>query len=200
MLIAFSLLQSQTIVMFKKTVAFLLASVIFFSLSSFKTDEPQSDGIHWMSLEQAFAATQKNPKKVLIDVYTGWCGWCKVMDKKTFTNPEVIKYVNENYYAVKLDAESKDDITIGSVTYSYNDANRANDVAVALLQGKMSYPSIVYLDEQFNMIQPIPGYQEARQFHEIITFIGGNFHKKESFDTYKAGTYKKLYSSALAGL
>src|SRR5690606_15972317 len=114
--------------------------------------------------------------------------------------PEVIKYVNANYYAVKLNAESKKDIKIGTVTYSYNEANRANEVAVALLQGKMSYPSIVYLDEQFNMIQPIPGFQEARQFHEIITFIGGDFHKKESFDLYRNNTYKKLFSSSVVSL
>ncbi|KPM47501.1 thioredoxin family protein [Jiulongibacter sediminis] len=188
--------------MIKKTFAFALTVVVFAIGSSFKCleERPTTEGINWMSIEEAFAATQKNPKKTIIDVYTNWCGWCKVMDKKTFTNPEVVKYVNENYYAVKLNAESKEDIVIGNTTYKYNEQNRANDIAVALLQGKMSYPSMVYLDEQFNMIQPIPGYLEARQFHEIITFIGDDYHKKETFDAYKAGTYKKNFSEALVSL
>jgi thioredoxin-related protein len=186
--------------MFKKTLAFLSVTLVFISLSSFTLLIPGEPGIRWMTLEQAFAENQKKPKKIIIDVYTNWCGWCKVMDKKTFTNPEVIKYINENYYAVKLDAETKENITIGNVTYSYNETNRANDVAIALLQGKMSFPSIVYLDEGFNMIQPIPGYMEARQFHEIITFIGGDFHKKEPFELYKSGTYRKFFGDALTAL
>ena len=188
--------------MIKKTFAFVLTALFFTMASSFVKPNQQSsdEEIHWMSIEEAFAATQKNPKKTLIDVYTNWCGWCKVMDKKTFKNQEVVRYVNENYYAVKLNAESREDIVIGNTTYKYNEQNRANDIAVALLQGKMSYPSMVYLDEQFNMIQPIPGYLEARQFHEIITFIGEDYHKKETFDTYKASTYKKNFREALVSL
>jgi thioredoxin-related protein len=185
-----------------KKIAFLFITVFtFIGITSFeaKTENPNSE-INWVSIEEAYKLSKANPKKVIIDVYTGWCGWCKVMDKKTFTNPEVIKFVNENYYAVKLDAESRQDITIGDKTYTYNEQNRANEAAVALLQGKMSYPSIVYLDEQFNMIQPIPGYMEARQFHEVITFLGKDHYKKESFEDFKSKTYPVQYKEALAGL
>ncbi|WP_229201241.1 thioredoxin family protein [Arcticibacterium luteifluviistationis] len=184
--------------MLKRTSLLLITALLFLGTTSFKKEKEA--GINWMSIEEAYAAAQKNPKKVIIDVYTDWCGWCKVMDKKTFTNPEVVKYVNENFYAVKLDAESKQDITLGTTTYKYNAQNRANDIAVALLQGKMSFPSMVYLDEEFNMIQPIPGYMEARAFHEVITFIGGDYHKSEAFDTYKATTYKDIFKTALVSL
>lgn len=150
--------------------------------------------INWLSIEEAYAKQKITPKKILIDVYTGWCGWCKVMDRETFTNSDVIKYVNQNYYAVKLDAESKKDIKIGPKVYKYDAANRSNEAAIALLQGQMSYPSIVYLDEAFNMIQPVPGYRNAKDFHQIITYFGGNYHKKEQYDNYKNLTYNKLYS------
>lgn len=185
-----------------KKVAFLLINI--FTLVGFTSfDEPTkttSNEINWLSIEEAYEKAKVTPKKTIIDVYTGWCGWCKVMDKKTFKNPEVVKFINDNYYAVKLDAESKEDITVGDKTYSYNEANRANDAAVTLLQGKMSYPSIVYLDEQFNMIQPIPGYMEARQFHEVITFLGNNHYKQESFEDFKSKTYPIKYKEAIAGL
>jgi thioredoxin-related protein len=179
----------------------ILFGLLFISSTSFKNKTKKTeDAIHWLSIEEAYAATLKNPKKTIVDVYTDWCGWCKVMDKKTFSNPEVIKYINENYYAVKLDAETKKSITLGATTYNFNSENNTNDIAVALLQGKLSFPSIVYLDEEFNMIQPIPGYMDARAFHEVVTFIGSDHYKKETFDTYKIGTYKTLFKSTLSSL
>jgi thioredoxin-related protein len=169
----------------KLTFLILLVSVVFANAQT---------KINWLSIEEAYAKQKITPKKVLIDVYTGWCGWCKVMDRETFTNAEVINYVNQNYYAVKLDAESKKIIKLGTSVYKYDETNRSNEVAIALLQGKMSYPSIVYLDESFNMIQPVPGYMNAKDFHQIITYFGGNYHKKEQFENYKGITYSKLFA------
>lgn len=149
--------------------------------------------IKWMTLEQAFQAIQKEPRKIVVDVYTGWCGWCKVMDQKTFTDPKVIEYINQKYYAVKLDAEQKDDITIGTQKYIWQ--NGYNQAGVQLLQGKMSFPTIVYLDEKFNMIQPVPGYQDAKQFHQIITYFGDDHYKKGEWDKFQKDVYPKQYGS-----
>ena len=149
--------------------------------------------IKWMTLEQAFQAIQKEPRKIVVDVYTGWCGWCKVMDQKTFTDPKVIEYINQRYYAVKLDAEQKDDITIGTQKYIWQ--NGYNQAGVQLLQGKMSFPTMVYLDEKFNMIQPVPGYQDAKQFHQIITYFGDDHYKKGEWDKFQKDVYPKQYGS-----
>ncbi|MCP9768913.1 DUF255 domain-containing protein [Lacihabitans sp. LS3-19] len=168
--------------------------ILFFALLFISSLAQAQTKINWMSIEEAYAKQKITPKKVLIDVYTGWCGWCKVMDRETFTDKDVINYVNQNYYAVKLDAESRKDINIGGKVYKFDEANRANEAAIALLQGKMSYPSIVYLDEAFSMIQPVPGYMKPKEFHELITYFGGNYHKKEQFDLYKQSTYGKLFT------
>ncbi|MBP6384986.1 MAG: DUF255 domain-containing protein [Pseudarcicella sp.] len=150
--------------------------------------------IKWMSLEQAFSAIQKEPKKIIIDIYTSWCGWCKVMDKNTFSDPKIIAYVNENYYAVKLDAEQKEDINLGPQKYTWVKQGNSgyNQAAVALLNGKMSFPTMVYLDEKFNMIQPVPGYQDANQLHKVISFFGGNHNKTMDWAKFESEVYPKL--------
>lgn len=188
----FALFKTKTHQLFNMKKSLLL-SLLVLGIFGFGNVSFAQNKINWMSIEEAYAKSQVAPKKTIIDVYTGWCGWCKVMDKNTFTDPAVVKYINDNYYAVKLDAESRKDIRVGGKVYKFDEANKANEAAITLLQGQMSYPSIVYLDEKFNMIQPLPGYMDAKAFHEIITYIGGNYHKKEEFESYKVGTYKTKF-------
>ncbi len=173
---------------------------VLLTMASFRGPETPSAKINWISIQEAYRQTQTVPKKTIIDVYTDWCGWCKVMDKNTFTNPEVVKYINENYYAVKLDAETTKDQELGGKVYKFDASSKTNEMAIALLGGKLSYPSMVYLDEKFNMIQPIPGYMDAKAFHQVITFIGDDQHKKEAFEVYKNGTYQRKYKDVLVRL
>ncbi|WP_299985720.1 thioredoxin fold domain-containing protein [uncultured Pontibacter sp.] len=140
--------------------------------------------INWISIEEAAEKIKKQPRKVVVDVYTDWCGWCKKMDKSTFTDPAVVAYINKNYYAVKLDAEGKKPITLNGHTYTFKEQYRAHELAVALLQGQMSYPTTVYLDEKFNMLTPVPGYLDANTFHQILTYFGDNHHKSKTWEEY----------------
>lgn len=175
--------------------AFIFSVVGLFSFRQAQEPKPAEKKIHWMSIKEAFEANQKKPKKFVIDVYTDWCGWCKVMDRQTFTQPAIIDYVNENYYAVKLNAEQKEDIVLGQRTFKTQGNN--HELAIALLNGQMSYPTTVFLNEKMEMIQPVPGYLEPRVFHQISTYFGGGHNQKESFDQYKAGTYVKQYQPAM---
>ncbi|MBA4850906.1 DUF255 domain-containing protein [Emticicia sp. BO119] len=175
---------------------FLLIALLTGTFTTFAqqaNSSAQTKEIQWISLQEAYARTQKEPRKTIVDVYTAWCGWCKVMDKQTYTNPDVIDYLNKNYYMVKLDAETRQEIVVGGVKYMFDEKNNTNQAAIALLQGKLSYPTTVFLDAQYNMIQPLPGYLDAKAFHQVITFIGGDNYKKESFDQYKEGTYKETF-------
>ena len=141
--------------------------------------------INWLTMEEAAAKMKKQPRKVVIDVYTDWCGWCKKMDKSTFSDPAVVAYINKKYYAVKLDAEGKKPITLNGHTYTFKSEYRAHELAIALLQGKMSYPTTVYLDEKFNMLTPVPGYLNAKIFHKILTYFGDNHHKSMTWQEFE---------------
>lgn len=148
--------------------------------------------VKWYTIEQALALNKKAPRKILIDVYTDWCEWCKVMDRKTYSNAEIAKYINETYYPVKFNAEQKADVIIGNDTLHYvsQGNNRGyNQFAAALLNGHLGYPSIVFLDESFRSIHVQQGYTQAKVFDEIIHFIGDDYYKHEKWNTWVA-SYK----------
>ncbi len=186
------------------------AALVLLTISAFRTTLPtdsvakphaEPKRIKWLTIQEAYALTQKTPKKFVVDVYTDWCGWCKVMDRETFTRPAIVDYVNENYYAVKLNAEQTGDITLGKQTFKYVSSaggRGVHELAAALLKNQLSYPTTVFLDEKFQLIQPIAGYLEPRTFHQIVTYFGDNYHQKEPFDQYKTGTYAKTFQTSLA--
>ena len=141
-----------------------------------------------MSIEDAYelTLTEENPKKIFIDVYTDWCGWCKRMDKATFQNEEVATYMNEHYYNVKFDAEQKESIEILGNTFEFVTQGKRgyHELAVALLNGKMSYPTVVFLNRKFEMLSPVPGYQEPAGFMNIAKYFGDNIYLETSWQDY----------------
>jgi thioredoxin-related protein len=166
----------------------VVAPILLVILMSFKTTAPDPQKITWLTWEEAMVKLESGEKKkIFIDVYTDWCGWCKKMDATTFSNPAVAKTMNEHFYAVKLDGEAKRDITFKGNTFKYVPSGRKgyHELAAALLQNKLSYPTVVFLDEEANMIQPLPGYREAAEFHKILSFIGEGHYKNGDWTAYQ---------------
>ncbi|MBL6445232.1 DUF255 domain-containing protein [Fulvivirga sp. 29W222] len=179
------------------SLAFIL---VFFGGSAFKPEEQLKKAggkspVNWMSFEEAVEKSKNEKRKIFIDVYTDWCGWCKVMDKNTFSQPEIAKYLNENYYPVKLDAEQTEDIEFKGHTFKYVESGRRgyHQLAASLLNNKLSYPTVVFLDEDFNMIQPMPGYQKPDQFEKVINYIGGNHYKTTAWADWEKTFESSIY-------
>ena len=155
---------------------------------------PQPAGeIHWItSIDELQAKMAQNPKKVYMDVYTDWCGWCKKMDATTFQNPDLIKYMNNNFYAVRLNAERKDTIHFQGKDYYFNPQLRANTFAYELMKGNLTYPTAIVMMENFQNTQAIAGYMDVKQIESLLTYLGDNAFKHQSWDAYQK-TYKPIW-------
>lgn len=141
--------------------------------------------LKWMTLQEAEIAMKKEKRPILIDLYTDWCGWCKVMDKKTYSNQSVIAYLQEKFYAVKLNAETKDIVTWENKTYRLSSDNRTNDFALYLTYGRLSYPTTVIIPVDNSGPQPVPGYQEPKEFELIVRYFGDDKYGKVPFEQYQ---------------
>ncbi|MCR9253156.1 MAG: DUF255 domain-containing protein [bacterium] len=164
--------------------------VILLIVSSFSgADYPKGETVEWISWEEAVRKVNEpgNTKKVFVDVYTDWCGWCKVMDKKTFNHPEVAKYMSENFYMVKFDAEQKEDVEYKGTTFKYVPSGRKgyHELAAALLHGELSYPSVLFLDEDMNLITKVPGFHPPEDFYPIARYFGDDKYLNEEWEEFR---------------
>jgi len=158
--------------------------------------------VKWMSFEEAVEKSKTEKRKIFIDVFTDWCGWCKVMDKNTFPDPEIAKVLNENFYPVKLNAEQTADVVFRGTTFKFiAQGNRGyHQLAAALLNNQLSYPNFVFLDEEYRIIpiyqgySSLPGYKKPEEFHLFVSFIAGNFYQKFNIQDYQQ-VYKSPYTA-----
>ena len=158
---------------FKMKFLHFLALIVLFAgcknqADKMSLDEPAlGSQLEWLNIEQASEIGTKgsNNKKFLVDVYTDWCGWCKVMDKKTFTDPVLIEYLNKNFHVVKFNAEQKETVNYKGKTYNWEPMGRngINSLGIELLQGRLSYPTLVYLNEKLEPITISPGYKKPEE-------------------------------------
>lgn len=166
--------------------SFLL--VLFLTVGAGKADAQ----IHWLTWEEAQKRNVKEPRKFLVDVYTQWCGWCKKMDKTTFSNAEISAYINDHYYPIKFDAETKEPIHYKNREYKYmrGATNSYHELAAEITLGKLSYPTLVFLDERLNVIQPLPGYKDVTAMDKIIKYFAEDYFKSMPWKKYE-GIYQQ---------
>jgi len=166
--------------------------ILLVGTSTLFAQAPQTEGkesvekINWMTWDEAYKANQKEPKKIFIDIYTEWCGWCKKMDSSTFVDPSIVKEMNEDFYAVKFDAEQKEEIKFNGATFSFVKQGRrgSHQLAYALLDGRMSYPSFVLLDEKFQRIMLAPGYKTPEKLMPQLQYTSTEAYKTQNFDKF----------------
>lgn len=156
--------------------------------STLAVNEPEGEPhINWISMEEAARLSATQPKKILVDVYTDWCGWCKKMDKDAYEKASVTNYINQNFYAVKFDAEQKEDITLGDRTFKFvaNGRRGYHELAAVMLNGRLSYPHTVFFDETLQKIAAIPGYRPEKELFAMLNYFNKDVYKTNpNLDAY----------------
>ncbi|WP_424495224.1 thioredoxin family protein [Salinimicrobium sp. GXAS 041] len=157
---------------------------IFFIVSLiFMSGGVQAQKINWMSMNEALEAQKKEPKKIFMDAYTTWCGPCKMLDKNTFSNKDVAEYVNENYYAVKFNAEGTETISYKEHTFKNPNFDpkrkgRNSQHTFATAMKITGYPSLAFFDEKGNLLNVTPGYRTPGQLEVFLKLFAEDDYKE----------------------
>jgi len=157
-----------------KRVAILLAVMVVLSFGCGE-GEPGRETSHadqWVSFGAGMALAEKENKPVIIDFYTSWCRWCKVMDEKTFSDPEIEAYLAEHFVTIRLNAESRNE------RYSFN-GKQYSPVELTRSFGVRGFPSLAYLDKEGELITVVPGFVPKETFLPFLHYIQKECYKQQ---------------------
>lgn len=148
----------------------------------------QNASVKWYTLQEAEKLSKQSPKPIFIDTYTDWCGWCKKMDQETFTNPVIAEILNQKFYPVKFNAEGQESVTFLGQTF-INDGKygKAHQLAVALLNGRLSYPTVVFLTQQDNKFSasPVPGFRQPKDMEVLLSYFAEKAYLNQKWEDYQ---------------
>jgi len=161
----------------------MMKKILFSLLLVLVVGSVQAQEIKWMSMNEALEAQKKEPRKIFMDAYTTWCGPCKLLDKKTFTNADLATYINKHYYPVKFNAEGTEEIKYKDMTFTNpgHDASRKGRNASHQFSQAMQisgYPTLAFFDEKGELVQLLTGYRSAEDLEIFLKVFAKDDHKK----------------------
>ena len=164
--------------------------LLFLSLSLLLAGNVHAQQVEWKTIEQAAKTDSKtNAKLYFVDFYTSWCGWCKKMDRETFTNPVVAKILNTYYIPVKFDAEGSTEFVwkgnkyTGSAT-APGSRRGTHNFAKSVLGTQMGFPSFGIFNSNQAKLTIIQGYQPADDLVVILWYFASGDYNRYAYDKY----------------
>ena len=128
------------------------------------------------TFDEGVTLARQQGKKVVVDVYTDWCTWCKKMDQETYTDRLVTQALQDHFILIKLNAESSDPVTFNGETMT--------EAQFAQAAGVTGYPTTLFFDEHLKPITVVPGYAPPERFAQILRYFGQNHYKTTQFQDF----------------
>jgi len=136
----------------------------------------EASKLEWLAFDAAASQAQSQNKHMIVDVYAPWCGWCKVMEKDTYSDPEVTAYLRQNFVLAKVNGESSEKL--------HWQGKELTERQFARAIGVTGYPATYFLKPNADMLGGVPGYIKSPDFLIYAHYVGTRWYEKGKIQAY----------------
>jgi thioredoxin-related protein len=133
--------------------------------------------IEWRTIVQALDEAPRQNKKIILDVYTDWCGWCKRMDRDTYSDASIASYMSEHFVASRMNPEKDGTVEFSGKKYSQREFSQA--------LGVNGYPATAIFNEKGELLTMIPGYMQPKEFTKVLHYFGDDIYLTTKWEEYQ---------------
>ncbi|MBN2892424.1 MAG: DUF255 domain-containing protein [Bacteroidales bacterium] len=138
----------------------------------------------WLTFNEAFEKSKTEPKKYILFSHVNWRYSCKVMEKTSFSNSVITEELEKNYYLISFDAATEETISVNGKEYKSLGQGQPNELSMELFQQQFYFPSVIVLDENFQLLTVIRGFLTAEQLEPILSYFSSDTWKIVQFEEY----------------
>jgi len=141
--------------------------------------------IKWKTLNEAVELQKSEPRKILIDMYYNFSITATMMRTTTYNNPKIAAFLNQYFHVITLDPKEPADIDFAGVHYINEKATHGfHQFAIAALEGKMQFPALLILDENYKLLDRIQRYMRPEDIEPIIYYYQSNAYKTQTYPDF----------------
>jgi len=130
-----------------------------------KLSQHSTQELKWYSYNEGVKKAAKENKNILLDFYADWCRYCKIMDKETFGDPEVLRELNKNFVAIRIHTDKNTGEKINFKKHSFTAQQFAGGLGVRGL------PTVVFMKSNQDIITKVPGFTKKDRFLPMLKYI-----------------------------
>ncbi|MFN8348443.1 MAG: thioredoxin family protein [Spirosomataceae bacterium] len=150
-----------------------LVAILIFSWVGLCRSEVKAQTLRWTSFEHLTDSLRKERRPLLIFIHTDWCKYCKMMEMKTFSDPAVVQALNNRFYCLDLDAEEARTLPFLNKSYRFKPSGVNTGIqelaeVLGAENGKLSYPTTVFFDQNLQLQSRRVGVLEAKQLRQVL--------------------------------
>jgi len=137
-----------------------------------------------LTFEKADTLMREEARPLLIFLHAPWCRYCEAMKGLTFKNREIQQMLEEDFYFVSFDGESREKVVFGGQSFGFEPSGAGTGThqlarQLGEVEGRLTYPTLVFVDPEYRILFSWNAFLPPDQLKEVLKKIKNEVERQQ---------------------